>query len=261
MLIDWFTVGAQILNFAILVWLLKRFLYRPILNAVDAREKYIAKAIADAEAKKSDAEKLRTSLETKNIEFEQRRASLLSKAADEATAERVRLLDEAHKAAEALGAKRQQTLRSEARTFNQKLRRQTQHEVFGIARKVLSELAEANLDEQMVSVFIKRLQTIDEKAKQVLADALKVANPALVRSVFELPIVQQDAIRKAIDQIFGGQFQLTFEIAPDLVGGIEISAGGQKVAWSIAEYLGSLEKSIDSLTDGGGVIAPAPASS
>ena len=42
MLIDWFTVIAQMLNFLILVWLLKRFLYQPILDAIDAREKGIA---------------------------------------------------------------------------------------------------------------------------------------------------------------------------------------------------------------------------
>ena len=47
MLIDWFTVGAQALNFLVLVWLLKRFLYQPILDAIDAREKRIAKELAD----------------------------------------------------------------------------------------------------------------------------------------------------------------------------------------------------------------------
>ena len=50
MLIDWFTVAAQALNFLILVWLMKRFLYKPILNAIDAREKLIAKELADADA-------------------------------------------------------------------------------------------------------------------------------------------------------------------------------------------------------------------
>jgi hypothetical protein len=49
MLIDWFTVGAQIVNFLILVWLLKRFLYKPILDAIDAREKRIAAELADAD--------------------------------------------------------------------------------------------------------------------------------------------------------------------------------------------------------------------
>ena len=49
MLIDWFTVGAQALNFLILVWLMKRFLYKPILRAIDEREKRIASELADAE--------------------------------------------------------------------------------------------------------------------------------------------------------------------------------------------------------------------
>ena len=49
MLIDWFTVGAQALNFIILVWLMKRFLYKPILDAIDAREKQIAAELADAD--------------------------------------------------------------------------------------------------------------------------------------------------------------------------------------------------------------------
>jgi hypothetical protein len=56
MLIDWFTVGAQALNFLILVWLMKRFLYKPILNAVAEREKRIAAELADAAQKKDDAE-------------------------------------------------------------------------------------------------------------------------------------------------------------------------------------------------------------
>ena len=54
MLIDWFTVGAQTINFLILVWLMKRFLYKPILHAIDAREERIAKELADADAKKAE---------------------------------------------------------------------------------------------------------------------------------------------------------------------------------------------------------------
>ena len=80
MLIDWFTVGAQAINFIILVWLLKRFLYKPILDAVDAREKRIATELADADAKKAEAEKERDEFQHKNEEFDRQRAALLSKA-------------------------------------------------------------------------------------------------------------------------------------------------------------------------------------
>src|SRR3970040_1859513 len=95
MLIDWFTVSAQVVNFLILVWLMKRFLYQPILHAIDAREKRIARELADADGKRAEAEKERDEFQHKNEEFDQQRAALLSKARDEAQAERQRLLDEA----------------------------------------------------------------------------------------------------------------------------------------------------------------------
>src|SRR5271154_4080925 len=133
MLIDWFTIAAQALNFLILVWLMKRFLYKPILNAIDKREKLIAKELADADAKKAEAQKERDEFQHKNEEFDQQRAALLTKATGEANAERQRLLDEARKAADAVSSKRQEALRSEEQNLHQAIRRRTLQEVFAIA--------------------------------------------------------------------------------------------------------------------------------
>ena len=113
------------LNFLILVWLLKRFLYKPILHAMDAREKRIAKELADADAKRAEAAKEHDEFQHRNAEFDQQRADLLSKATDEAKAERQRLLDEACQAADALRAKRQEALRREQQTLNDEMTRRT----------------------------------------------------------------------------------------------------------------------------------------
>jgi F-type H+-transporting ATPase subunit b len=248
MLIDWFTVGAQALNFLILVWLMKRFLYTPILNAIDAREKRIAKELADADAKKVEAQKERDEFQHKNEEFDQQRAALLSKATDEAKAERQRLLDEARKAADALSAKRQETLRNDAQNLNQAISRRTQQEVFAIARKALADLATTSLEERMGEVFTRRLRTMDGNAKAGLAKALKTASdPALVRSAFDLPAEQRAAIQNALNETFSAEIHVRFETAPDLVSGIELTTNGQKVAWSIADYLASLEKGVGEL--------------
>ena len=102
MLINWFTVLAQAVNFLILVWLLKRFLYKPILHAIDEREKGIAAQLAEAKAKKAEVKKDRDTFQHKNEAFDQERATLLKKATEEAAAERQRLLDEARKDADAL---------------------------------------------------------------------------------------------------------------------------------------------------------------
>src|SRR5664279_2410139 len=128
MLIDWFTVCAQALNFLILVWLMKHFLYKPILNAIDEREKRVAKELADADAKKAEAQKEHDEFDHKNAEFDEQRATLLSKATGEAQAERQRLLDEARKAAATLSSKRQEALRSEEQNLHGAIRRRTQQE-------------------------------------------------------------------------------------------------------------------------------------
>ena len=145
MLIDWFTVGAQALNFLILVWLMKRFLYKPILHAIDEREKRIAAELADADKKKAEALKESDEFRHKNEEFDQQRAALLSKATDEVKAERQRLLDEARKAADDLSAKRQETLINEAHVLLRAISSRTRQEVFAISRKALTDLAATNL--------------------------------------------------------------------------------------------------------------------
>jgi F-type H+-transporting ATPase subunit b len=248
MLIDWFTVGAQALNFIILVWLLKRFLYKPILNAVDAREKRIAAELADADEKKTEAQRERDEFQRKSKEFDQQRAALLTKATDEAKVERQRLLDDARKAADALSAKRQEVLRSDAHNLNQDIRRRTQQEVFAIARKALTDLAATSLEERMCEVFTRRLRTIDGKAKESLGEALKTASePALLRSAFDLPAAQRAAIQKALNETFSADVHVRFETAPDLVSGVELSTNGLKIAWNIADYLSSLEKGVGEL--------------
>lgn len=245
MLIDWFTVGAQALNFLILVWLMKRFLYKPVLNAIDAREKRIADELADAAARKAEAKKDRDAFQHKNEEFDGQRAALLTKATDEAKAERQRLMDEARKAADDMSVKREETLREDAKNLNQAITRRTQDEVFSIARKALTDLSTASLEEQMTNVFVRRLRGLDDHAKSKLGEALKAATePALVRSAFALPKEQCTAIRAAINETFSADIHLRFETAPDLISGIELTTKGQKVGWSIADYLTSVEKNV-----------------
>jgi F-type H+-transporting ATPase subunit b len=248
MLIDWFTVGAQAINFVLLVWLLKRFLYKPILNAVDTREKRIAAELADADSKKTEAQKSQAEYQLKNEQFDQQRAALFGQATQEVRVERQQLLDEARIAADVLAATRQKALRGEARSLNQAVRSRTQQEVFAIVRKALADLATSSLEERMGEVFTRQLRAMSGAAKNALAQALKTASePALVRSAFDLPAVQRAAIQNALNETFSADVHVRFESTPELVSGIEFSTNGQKIAWSIADYLTSLERSVEEL--------------
>jgi len=258
MLIDWFTVCAQALNFLILVWLMRRFLYKPILQAIDAREKKIAKELADADAQKAEAQKEHDEFQHKNEEFDKDRAGLLSKATDEAKAEGQRLLDEARKESDGSRAKARDALISEQRGLCEEITRRTREEVFAIARKTLADLSSTSLEERMVDVFVRKLRALSNQEKEDMKSAFRAASPAaVVRSTFDLPAGQRSAVEGALKDSFAIEPPVSFQTAPELVSGIELSASGHKIAWSIEDYLKSLDKGVGALLDAPAKSAPA----
>lgn len=251
MLFDWFTFGAQTLNFLVLVWLMKRFLYKPILNAIDAREKRIALALADAALKQVAAQKERDAFHQKNEDFDRQRNELLGQAKGEARAERQRLLDEARQVSDALRAKKQDALTRELQSLHQDIARRSREEVFATAQKVLTDLAGTSLEERMGTVFTQRLRALDDEAKTGLAEALKTSsNTVRVRSAFELSSTQREDMQQALNASLSSDIKIQFDNTPELISGIELTANGWKVAWNIADFLASLEQRLDDVTKG-----------
>jgi F-type H+-transporting ATPase subunit b len=249
MLIDWFTVAAQVINFLVLVWLLKRFLYTPVLNAIDEREKRIASQLQEAEKKKADALKEEADFKKKNDEFEQHRVALLADASNSAKAEREKLMELVRKDAEGLRAKSQKANETEVETLKITVGTLVQKEVFSIARKTLSELAGVNLEERMAEVFLHRLDDLNDEQREKLKEGVSASQkPMVVRSTFNLSDQQKAAIGYAINKLIGESVNTTFETKPDLICGIELVANGQKIAWSIADYLTDLTASFEKFT-------------
>lgn len=245
MLIDWFTVGAQVLNFVILVWLMKRFLYRPVLDAVDAREKRISAELADAQAKQAEAQAARDDFQSRKTAFEAQRDALLAQARTDAQAETTRLMAAARSAADALSARQRQALQDDATRLAGSIVDRTRRAVFDIARNTLAQLADTTLEARAVAVFIGRLRQLNGDALQLMVHAVRTtADPVLVRSAFDLPADQVLAIETALKAVFGSVPALRFETRPDIVAGIELSADGQKLAWTISGELAGLQERI-----------------
>lgn len=248
MLIDWFTVIAQAANFLILVWLMKRYLYQPILSAIDAREGRIAAELKDAEAKKKEAAKERDDFRQKNEAFKQRRDALLNTAKNDAKIERRRLLEEARKEAGVLREKLVAAVQSERDMLGREVATRVQLEVFAIARQTLADLATVSVEARICTVFCDRLRMLENPAKATIVTALKSASvPAQVRSAFELPTRQREDIQQALKEVCGAEIPVEFDTRPSLVCGIELSANGQKLAWSINDYLTSLDRRVNEL--------------
>lgn len=255
MLIDWFTVLAQVINFLVLVWLLKRFLYQPILDAIDAREKRIAAKLADADEKEIEAEQQRDEFRHKNTAFDKEKSDRMIQVKAEVKAERTRLLEAARVESEDLRGKLQSALKNEQLSLEESLSSRVREEVFEIARKTLSDLAGITLEARMTEVFIDRLRALNDEDKVNLKSALlpserapkESKQPLIIRSAFALPDEQRASIESIVREIIGGDDPIQFVTESALVSGIEINANGQKMAWSIGDYLASLSKSVDQL--------------
>jgi F-type H+-transporting ATPase subunit b len=265
MLIDWFTVAAQVVNFLILVWLLRHFLYKPVLAVIDAREKSVAAKLADATAREAKAQAEGEELRKRNEAFDREREGLLRKATDAAATERQRLIESARQDSQLLRVKLTQALADERAELGHQLSLQTRAEVFAVARKTLSDLSGASLEDRMIEVFIARLRGLPEKQRLALARAgmesgaaVEVASSAadfhtdpgrvaLVRSAFELPPAGRAKVEAAIRESLGGNLAIRFETSSEFVCGVELTVNGMKLAWSIADYLSSLAQDVTAL--------------
>ncbi|MFZ6847338.1 F0F1 ATP synthase subunit B [Undibacterium sp. RuRC25W] len=250
MLVDWFTVIAQIANFLILVWLMKRYLYQPIFTAIDAREKRIAAQLSEAKSKANDAAKERDLFQQKNQQFDQERDKLMKKTQDSAEAEKRKLMDAARQEVEAMRTKGSMAVLNERKTLERELAVSIQHEAFAIARQALASLANVDLETQITTAFIEHLKALDTRSKAALLAAVNGAPQTVqVRSVFDLGQAERQAIRQALNVLTGTELTIQFDVSPNVGCGIELSINGQKLAWSVAGYLHSLDSHVNHVLD------------
>jgi F-type H+-transporting ATPase subunit b len=253
MLVDWFTILAQAVNFLVLVWLLKRFLFKPIVSAMDTRQQKVLMQLRNAEEQQAGAKAEAERLRLARAELDQKKQALIREAETEADELRRRLSEGARQEVEALRVKWRDLVRAEQMALRTELADKVQREVFAICRQMLRDLATADLEEQIVAGFIGRLQKLDADERKRLATSVLLADDcAVVRSAFALPNSLRGQIESAVAALLDGAAgkPIRYEIVPDLLGGIELATDGRKIGWSIATYLSSLEESIQRSANG-----------
>jgi F-type H+-transporting ATPase subunit b len=245
MLFDWFTIAAQLINFLVLVWLLRRFLYKPVLNAIDERERKISTRLQQAETLQAQATEQRDRFAAKNAALEQQRETLLREAGTAAQAERERLLDQARQDAATLRAKQTQALQHDADVTAKSIKQRTQQEVLAIARKALAELSSVTLEQRMVEAFIARLQSLDAAARGQLANSLNNRGTVQICSASALQPTQQQQLTQQVQQLLGHPVNVEYSVTPTLLCGIELITDGHKLDWNLAALIDSLHDSLD----------------
>lgn len=244
MLIDWFTVGAQIINFLILVWLLKSFLYKPVLTAIEKRERSIRDSLDSAARMKREAEEARREFEQRNADIARQQQAYLDQARDLAEAERLRLVEAARTQTESQQAKWRESLAAEEENLRNDLAREAQDEIIGIARQALSDLAGADLEERMADRFIKQIEHLDEEDRERLIKAAQETAGAsvVIQSSKLIPATIRQQIEAGLTQMLGRTLPFRFETSGDTAQGVVLTLGGYRLSWTLQEYLETLQK-------------------
>lgn len=247
MLIDPFTVVAQIVNFLILVALLKHFLYGPITRAMTQREQTIAEQLEHAEQQETlalqETEKLQQMQRDFAAHREQRMAQLRSQLEDQ----RLTLLEAVEDEVEAARSRWFRALEQEKTTALRAFRQQAAYQLSQTIRQVLQDLADATLEQQMLTVFQRRLNQLPSAERQILHAALTQADgtPILIRSSFPLAAASQTALTHGLQALTPETtIQPHFDLDPALGCGIELVAPGYKLAWNLDTYLDALEHNL-----------------
>jgi F-type H+-transporting ATPase subunit b len=242
-LINWFTVFAQVLNFLILVALLRWFLYKPILKVMQKRQTLIAERWQESERLQAEAQQALATYQHQQQELHQQQTAWLAEARLAADQERQRLLAQVRQAIADQRTAWQAELHQEQEAFLRTLRQQVIHQTTAIARQALKDLANADLEAQLVQVFCDRLRQLEPSQHQAITQALAQTNqPILVRSSFELyPDIRQQ-VTDALRNQFAIAQPIEFATTSDLFCGIEIKLAGQEIVWSFDTYLQTLEQ-------------------
>lgn len=250
MAIDWFTFFAQIANFLVLIFVLQRWLYKPITKAMQQREDTIRDNLNSASQQQEKAQEEVERYQAKQQELETHRLELLAQAKLDTEQTRQHLLEEMHESVETERSQWQSMLQRQKESFLREISHCTIQQLQATVRRVLADLAESDLETQMTRVFLQKLQNLNESDRTELVKTLTISTTDIisltVASTFELPADIGEDISKILQTYFddSSQVELNYEIQSNLICGIELRGTGYKLAWSMEAYLDAISENL-----------------
>lgn len=226
MQLDWVTFALEIVNFLVLIWILQRFLYKPVLAAVARRQAAIEKTLSDARARQADAQTLESLYRNRLADWEREKEQLRAGLAGEINAERTRLLAALQTS---LAQEREKNRVLEERRLSE---RRGQVEEQAIARgvqftaRLLARIAAPELEARLVALVLEDLAHLPEERWQAIRAAGHDTGFSIkVTSAFPLTETQRHTLVQGFRDAVKANVSAEFEEDRGLVAGLRIGIG------------------------------------
>jgi F-type H+-transporting ATPase subunit b len=228
----------ELINFAVLVWILHRFLYKPVLAAIDRRRAAVEGALAEAQAAREQASALKTQVEARLASWERERAEAKGKLAAELAAQREKGLAEAAHAAE---QERARLAALQAKQERERRRTDEQHaldQAAAFAARLLERLAGPELDARLVELLAEDLAALPEDSLRPLAEAARAVDGHIsVQSARPLPDALRARLEQALSQRLGVACHGQYAVDASLLGGVRVALGSWLLQADLSDEL------------------------
>jgi len=245
--LNWSTFVLEILNFLVLIWILKRFLYKPVLAVIARRREDIEKSLAEARSLHEDAEALKARYQARLAEWEQERRQARDQLGREIEAERAEQLAALQSQ---LAQEREKTAVAEDRRqadARHKLEETALVQAARFAARLLGELAGPELEERLLQRVLADLAKLpDERVAALRNNWGRPGNTAVVSTAYPLSESRREELRQAVARLADAAVTVRFEQDETLLAGIHITLG----AWVLGANLRDELKSLAEFTNG-----------
>jgi len=236
--LNWSTFLLEIINFLVLVWILKHFLYKPILDVIARRRAGIEDRLAKAQQLHDEANTLKTEYENRLVDWEHERQQARATLAQELNEERVQKIKSLQISLEQEREK-SQVAESRLRT---KTARATEYNALQqsaqFATRLLTRAAGPELEERLFDLLVDNLSNLS--ADQVAAlntQWSEKTKTITVASAYPLTDIQQKTLEKALTKMSGLAVPVLYEQHSDLLAGLNITIGAWILHTNIRDEL------------------------
>jgi F-type H+-transporting ATPase subunit b len=224
--LNWSTFALEIINFLILVWILKRFFYQPVLEVIARRRTGIEKTRADAQQLQDEAQALRGQYENRLADWDRERRAAREQLAKDIETERAQRL---HTLSGELVQERERSAIVEQRRL-ENLRRQLEQTALNqgaqFAARLMTLVAGPQLQEQLLELLLQQLDTLPAARLEDLRSGAGTAPDGIrVTSAFTLDTTARERLEQALGACLGMQLPLEYQEDPELLAGVRITVG------------------------------------
>ena len=241
--LDWVTFSLEIVNFLILLWILKHFLYKPVLNVIAQRQAGINAKLEEANQKQSEAEQLKSQYTNRLSAWENEKMAARHKLDEEIDSLRQQRMQDLN---QQLETERQKAEAIQQRRLEQE-KTQTQmtalYQGAAFTAKLLSQLASPELEKQLIDLFITQLQDMPELQQQTIQSNIDpTSNEIQVCSAYPLPQSVQQFLETALNKLVNKTITIKYTQDPDLIAGLRVSIGAFMLQANIQDELQSFAR-------------------